>query len=76
MDFREAVTRLTERHTRADLARELGVSFASVKQALLPETSAATRPPPAGWPAVLARLADERAERLQELAAELRAAEG
>ena len=76
MDFREAVERLNATDTREKIARELGVSFFSVRQALLPEGSKSKRPPPRGWRHVLARLARERATRLQELADELERATG
>lgn len=71
MDFREAVERLNATETRERIADELGVSFFSVRQALLPEGSKSKRPAPANWRSALARLARERARRLEELAARL-----
>jgi len=71
MDFKTAVEQLGQRPTREDLADALGVSFWSVKQALLPEGATNRRSPPAGWRRVLAKLAREHARRLEELAARL-----
>jgi hypothetical protein len=71
MGFREAVERLTDRPTRRDIAAALGVSTHTVRQGLLPDTSAAARPAPRAWPETIARLAKEGAERLAALAHEI-----
>lgn len=77
MDFREAVERLNETTTREEIAESVGVSFYSVRQALLPSDSKSHRPAPPNWRPVLASLARRRAARLEELAGELdQAAEG
>lgn len=68
MEFREAVERLNATDTRERIAEELGVSFYSVRQALLPEGSKSKRTAPPGWRPVLARLARERVQQLEELA--------
>lgn len=74
MEFREAVDALTGTYTQAEIAKAIGVSYHSVRQALLPGSSAAHRSPPEGWEAVIARLARERARELERLARELEAA--
>jgi hypothetical protein len=71
MEFREAVERLTDRPTRKDIAAAIGVSYDSVRQGLLPDTSAAARPAPRAWREAVARLAKEGAERLAALAHEI-----
>lgn len=71
MDFRRAVERLNECTTREELADALGVSFWTVKQALLPAESAGHRSPPSGWRAVLAQVARARARRFDALAEQL-----
>jgi hypothetical protein len=71
MDFREAVQRLSDRPTRTSLAEALAVSYHSVRQALLPTTSAAARNPPRGWRETVARLARQESERLAGLAEEI-----
>lgn len=68
MDFRTAFDRLAAGITREHVAGEIGVSFHSVRQGLLPESSAAHRPPPPGWQAAVARLARRRAAELVKLA--------
>jgi methyltransferase (TIGR00027 family) len=64
VDYKEAIDRLLERITTADLARELGIS----RNAIARRDS---RPPPDGWQVAVARLADERASRLLRLKTEL-----
>lgn len=74
MDFRTAMERAGARITTEDLARRLGVSPYSVRQARLHSGSDAHRPPPDGWERALAKLAEERAGELKELARELKGA--
>lgn len=71
MDFRAAYDRLIERVTREEIADALDVSYASVKQALLPRTSSNYRNPPAGWERGFAKLARERGGELIKLADQL-----
>lgn len=73
MDFKRATDELFERVSHQELASALGVSVASIRQARLSPTAAAHRSPPPGWPEVVARIAEQRGERLLELAAKLRA---
>lgn len=75
MDFRAAVEKLNETTTREEIAKDIGVSFHSVRQALLPQESQSHRAAPPGWRPVLARLARERAQALLELADRLDAGE-
>lgn len=72
MDFKEASSRLTDGYSLADIAKEAGVSEATVRRARLDPESSAYRPPPANWKAVVFRLAERRMTQLQELANYLR----
>jgi DNA-binding GntR family transcriptional regulator len=71
MNFREAIDRLGERVTHEQVARELGVSVASVRQYRLSPEANAHRSAPSGWAKVLSRLARTRIRELTELADEL-----
>ena len=68
MDFKKATEELMAGMTRQQIADALGVSEATVRQAKLDEAAKAHRTPPQGWELVLAKLARQRAERLQRLA--------
>ncbi len=72
MEFRGALDKLGERVTHEEVAAALGVSVASVRQYRLPPEARARRTPPAGWPKVLANLAQARGEELIELAKALK----
>lgn len=54
--------------TLGDLAEDLGVSEAGIRQARLDPAASGYRSPPEGWPAAVARLARRRARELEELA--------
>ncbi len=71
MEFRDAAQVLGEQITTADMARELGVSHHTVRQARLVEGAPGWRRPPDGWEAIFARLARQRARELERLAEEL-----
>lgn len=71
MDFRTAVEGLAGCVTRQEIAEALGVSFYSVKQALLPTESAAHRSPPPGWEVALVKLAKARGKELGKLVEQL-----
>lgn len=71
MDFREAARILGEQVTTEEIADALGVSLYTIRQARLAPGAAGYRRPPANWRSALARLAQERARRLEELAARL-----
>lgn len=68
MEFKEAVEGLCSPITHQQLADALGVSRASVRQAMLPEGANARRKAPEGWQATVADLAGKHASRLQRLA--------
>jgi transposase-like protein len=68
MDFREAARRLGEQITTATMAKELGVSEHTVRQARLQAGASGHRSPPEGWPRILARLAREREGHFRSLA--------
>lgn len=70
--FRETTDELLNGVSYEDLARALGCSVASVKQARLREGARARRPPPEGWETVAAKLAESQVKRLSKLAAKLR----
>lgn len=60
MDFREATDDLFHRVAHEDLARALGVSVATIRQARLNQNAEAHRSPPAEWKRAIIRLAHER----------------
>ena len=67
MDFKKATDSLFERISHEDLADALGVSVASIRQARLGPSANAYRQPPSNWQAAVARVATQRAKRLQNL---------
>lgn len=73
MDFKKATDELMTPATREDIAKVLGCSVASVRQARLGENSKARRSPPVGWERALLKLAESEIERLKRLAQKLRA---
>lgn len=74
MDFRKATDNLCEGVSHAELARALGVSVASVRQARLDAEAKAHRAPPVGWEAAVIQLAEEQALHYKRLATRLRKA--
>jgi hypothetical protein len=73
MNFKMATDALLGRVTHGDLAKALGVSVASIRQARLRPSAAAHRGPPEGWEKAVAHLAEDRAKRYRDLAKTLRA---
>jgi hypothetical protein len=71
MDFKRATDALFERVSHEDLADELGVSIAAIRQARLELRANAHRPPPKGWERAVAQLAENRIRRYHELIGEL-----
>jgi hypothetical protein len=71
MNFKEATDRLAQRATHEQLAKILGVSLASIRQARLSEHAAAFRAPPPDWRQAVATLARRQGAELQALADEL-----
>lgn len=72
MDFKKATDEFAECGIGlAVIAKALGASYSSVKQARLNPRSPHYRTPPQGWQPKLRGLAEERGGRLQKLAEEL-----
>jgi hypothetical protein len=72
MDFREATNELFDRVDHAELAEELHVSVATVRQARLQASAKAHREPPTSWQDAVIRLAEERIWHYRNLINELR----
>jgi hypothetical protein len=68
MDFKDATSLLIEGASIDALAKAIGCSPASVRQARLPEGAKAWRAPPKQWEEGLASLAEEHASRLLDMA--------
>jgi hypothetical protein len=73
MDFKKATDELTAPVSHEELAAALKVSIPTVRQARLDPSAKAYRRPPEGWARAVIRLAEAKAERLNRLAARLRA---
>jgi hypothetical protein len=67
MNFREAVDALCVSLTHEDVAKALGVSLQTIRQARLREDSVAFRAPPKNWKAAIIRLAEGRASYYRRL---------
>jgi hypothetical protein len=74
MTFKNATDRLFSRIDHKDLAKALGVSIASIRQARLRPDAKAHRSPPPDWESALLRLAEERALHFRKLIEEIRGA--
>lgn len=72
MNFKTATDQLFDRVSHAELARALGVSVASIRQARLAETAKAHREPPEGWQDAAIRLAEKRVWHYRQLIERLR----
>ncbi len=72
MDFCEATDNLCGKVDHSDVARTLGVSLQTIRQARLNPETRSHRPPPIGWREVVVRLAEERAGHYRRLIDELR----
>jgi hypothetical protein len=68
MDFAKATDELMKGLTRQEIAKGLGCSLSSVRQAKLGEGNAARRSPPQGWETRAAAMAEKEANRLLRLA--------
>jgi hypothetical protein len=75
MEFREATDALFARVDHEELARLLGVSVASIRQARLRANAKARRAPPEHWREAVIRLAGERASHYARIIEELCAAD-
>ena len=72
MTFRAVTDRLLALGINmAELAHACSVAHNTIRRARLDPDSPAYRPPPAGWEAIVTRMATERAEGLARLAREL-----
>lgn len=76
MDFREATDDLCEGIPHEALAKALGVSVATVRQARLKVEAKAHRDPPREWQYTLIRLAEERVWHYRKLIEQLRRTDG
>ena len=72
MDFRQATDSLCERVDHEDVARALGVSVQTIRQARLRSEAEAHRAPPVDWQGRLIRLAEERVWHYRRLIDQLR----
>ncbi len=73
MEFKDAIEGLCAPVTHQDVADALGVSRATIRQAMLGEGAKARRNPPKGWEAAVSRLAKTQAARIEKLAKRLKA---
>jgi hypothetical protein len=76
MEFRKATDELFDRVDHEALAKRLGVSVASIRQARLRPEAGAHRSPPGNWEAAVIRLAEERVRHYRELIDEVRQSQG
>lgn len=67
MDFREATESLCTGVSHEELAKALGVSVATVRQARLRPEAKAHRSPPGHWKIAVRRLAEERLSQYRHL---------
>jgi hypothetical protein len=72
MTFKKATDRLFSRVDHEDLAKALGVSVASIRQARLSPDALARRSPPPDWEDAVLRLAEERVRHFRKLIEEIR----
>lgn len=71
MDFKTATDRVAGCISHAEIAEAACVSIQTIRQARMDPNSTSYRNPPAGWQAVLARLARERSRELAAFAEEV-----
>ena len=72
MNFRDATDRLFSYIRHEDLAKALGVSVASIRQARLDSKANAHRTPPPEWERAVIRLAEQRVWTFRKLIEEIR----
>ncbi len=73
MNFRKVTDELLAAVTHDELAKALGCSVATVRQARLDESAKAHRRPPEGWEQAVLKLAEQKLEHFKRLVAKLRA---
>lgn len=67
MDFKKATDELFSQIDHDDLAKALGVSVATIRQARLGELAKAHRSPPRGWEQAVLKLAEKQLAQYQTL---------
>jgi hypothetical protein len=67
MNFKQATDALLEPITLDHLAKEMGISVQSLRQARASEESTAYRSPPPDWQKAVVRLTEVRIRKLQRL---------
>jgi hypothetical protein len=72
MGFREATDGLCDRIDHDDVAKALGVSVQTVRQARMKPDTHAHRSPPSDWQDALIRLAEERVWHYRKLIEDIR----
>jgi hypothetical protein len=72
MDFRKATDELCATITHEDVAKALGVSVQSIRQARLKDETNGHRQPPEKWESALVELAEKRVADYKRLIAKLR----
>jgi hypothetical protein len=72
MNFREAVDTVCSALTHDDIAKALGVSVQTIRQARMKVDSKSSRAPPKKWERALIRLAENRVEYYRRLIEKLR----
>jgi len=75
MDFREATDGLCGKVDHEDVARALGVSLQTIRQARLQPETKSHRSPPPGWRDAVIRLAQEKVRHYRQLIHELESSE-
>ena len=71
--FRKTTDDLFETVSDDELAKALGCSVATIRQARRDEGSASYRSPPKGWEKIVLELAEQKIDKLKRLVAKLRA---
>jgi hypothetical protein len=74
-DFRKATDELFAVISHDELAKTLGCSVATIRQARLDESAKAHRNPPEGWQKAVAKMAEGRSGALARLATRLKSSE-
>jgi hypothetical protein len=75
MDFRKATDGLCAKVDHEDVARALGVSLQTIRQARLQPDTKSHRSPPGGWRDAVIRLAEEKVSHYRRLIEELHASD-
>jgi hypothetical protein len=73
MDFKKATDELFDCPTQNELAKILGISVASIRQARLQGSAKAHRSPPKNWEEAVIRMAEERVRSYRALVSKLSA---